>query len=60
MATLLGAAADTKSAELLKRGRLTQELEPPGFEAALGALGAGPAKPRTVVRPPNADEASST
>jgi hypothetical protein len=59
VATLLGAAADTKSAELLKRGKLTEELKPPGFEAALGVLGAGPAKPRTAARRPKADEASS-
>jgi len=57
--TLLGAAADTQSAELLKRGTLTAELKPPGFEAALGALGAGPAKPRTAARRPKADDASS-
>ena len=50
VATLLGAAADTKNAQLLKRGKLTEELEPPGFEAALGALVARPAKLRAAVR----------
>jgi hypothetical protein len=46
VATLLGAAADPQHAKLLERGRLVEEVEPPGIESALGALG----NPRPVRR----------
>jgi len=46
--TLRAASLTAEGRELLKRGRLTEELEPPGFEALMGVdLGrqAAPAKP---------------
>jgi len=43
VATLLGAAADPRNAKRLERGRLDEELEPPGIESALGAIGKAPA-----------------
>ena len=39
--TLLGAAADRRLADDLRHGRLTSEVQAPGFEALLGAPGAG-------------------
>jgi hypothetical protein len=44
-ATLLGAASAPESAEALRRGRLAQELERPGFEVLAGARIAPPAAP---------------
>ena len=41
--TLRAASVTDEGRELLKRGRLTEELEPPGFEALTGLV---PAKPR--------------
>ena len=47
--TLRAASLTAEGRELLKRGRLTEELEPPGFEALTGLEGLGrqvaPAKP---------------
>src|SRR5205085_11239845 len=37
-ATLLGAAAHPETANLLAKGILTDEIEPPGFESVLGSL----------------------
>ena len=49
METLRAASLTAEGRELLKRGRLTEELEPPGFEALTGLEGRGrqvaPAKP---------------
>jgi hypothetical protein len=46
--TLEAAALDEGSRSLLRAGRLTEELEPPGFEALAGmaATGARPKQPR--------------
>jgi hypothetical protein len=49
--TLRAASVTDEGRELLKRGRLTEELEPPGFEALTGLV---PAKPRK--RPSKAKE----
>jgi len=38
-ATLRGAVSDPEDAKLLQRGRLTQELKPPGIETVLSAVG---------------------
>jgi hypothetical protein len=43
--TLRAASLSEEGRELLKRGRLTEELEPPGFEALAGLVGSAP--PRT-------------
>jgi hypothetical protein len=58
-ATLRAASLTTEGRELLKRGRLTQELEPPGFEALLGLPDAG-ARPegRRQARPPRPAKAA--
>ena len=49
METLRAASLTAEGRELLRRGRLTEELEPPGFEALAGLEGRGrqvaPAKP---------------
>jgi hypothetical protein len=42
--TLRAASLTEEGRELLKRGRLTEELEPPGFEALAGIVGAAPPK----------------
>ena len=39
--TLRAASLTAEGRELLKRGRLTEELEPPGFEALMGQEGLG-------------------
>lgn len=44
-ATLRAASLTEDGRELLKRGRLTEELEPPGFEALAG-LTSAPARPK--------------
>ena len=50
--TLRAASLTAEGRELLKRGRLTEELEPPGFEALTGLEGLGrqvaPAKPESA------------
>ena len=58
-ATLRAASLTGEGRELLKRGRLTQELEPPGFEALLGLpeAGARPAR-RRQARPPRPAKAA--
>jgi hypothetical protein len=48
-ATLRAASLSEEGRELLRRGRLTEELEPPGFEALAGLTGA-PAKPKRQSR----------
>jgi hypothetical protein len=54
--TLRAASLTAEGRELLRRGRLTEELEPPGFEALSGLEGLGqqdaPAKPK----PPRSDD----
>ena len=40
LATLRAASLTAEGRDLLKRGRLTEELEPPGFEALAGLVGA--------------------
>ena len=42
--TLRAASLTDEGRELLKRGRLTEELEPPGFEALTGLVPAAPRK----------------
>jgi hypothetical protein len=42
METLRAAALSEEGRELLRRGRLTEELEPPGFEALAGVVGSPP------------------
>ena len=53
--TLRAASVTDEGRELLKRGRLTEELEPPGFEALTGLV---PAKPRKRPPPPKKKEPS--
>jgi len=44
--TLRAASLTDEGRELLKRGRLTKELQPPGFEALTGLVAATPRQPR--------------
>ena len=46
--TLRAASLTEEGRELLKRGRLTEELEPPGFEALAGLVGPAPPKKRAT------------
>jgi hypothetical protein len=46
VSTLMGAVADRAHADLLARGRLTEELEPPGVEGVLSELAKAPPPPR--------------
>jgi hypothetical protein len=48
--TLRAASLSEEGRELLKRGRLTEELEPPGFEALVGMP--APARPKPTAPPP--------
>jgi hypothetical protein len=63
--TLLAAAADPESQAELRHGRLTRELEPPGFEALTGLrprhlrLVSPPAKPAPAARDGRRDEAAA-
>ena len=50
--TLRAASLTEEGRELLKRGRVTEELEPPGFEALAGLV--GPAPPKRA-KPPKED-----
>lgn len=49
-ATLRAAATDPRAAELLESGRVTEELEPAGFEALAGLVDAPSTAPRTTKR----------
>jgi hypothetical protein len=51
--TLRAASLTDEGRELLKRGRLTEELEPPGFEALTGLV---PPQPRRKSRPKPKEE----
>ena len=51
--TLRAASLTDEGRELLKRGRLTEELEPPGFEALTGLVPAQPPKRRAKPRQPS-------
>jgi hypothetical protein len=46
--TLRAAAASSEGRALLKQGRLTEDLEPPGFEALAGLATARPARKRAA------------
>jgi hypothetical protein len=48
--TLHAASLTEEGRELLKRGRLTEELEPPGFEALVGMSRPSKAKPKAPPR----------
>ena len=48
--TLRAASLSDQGRELLRRGRLTEELQPPGFEALAGVTGAVERKPRRTPR----------
>jgi hypothetical protein len=50
VATLRAASLTDEGRELLKRGRLTEELEPPGFEALVG-MGSGAVGPTPRAKP---------
>ena len=50
--TLRAASLIPEARELLKRGRLTEELEPPGFEALSGLTGARPVRRAKRQAPP--------
>jgi hypothetical protein len=61
VATLSGAVADPAQADRLARGRLTDELQPPGIEGVLDALAkAPPSRPRAVAEPSAAGATSNT
>jgi hypothetical protein len=49
--TLRAASLTAEGRELLRRGRLTEELEPPGFEALTGLEGLGQQVARTKQKP---------
>ncbi len=51
--TLRAASLTEEGRDLLKRGRLTEELEPPGFEALAGLVGGAPPK---RAKPPKEDK----
>jgi hypothetical protein len=55
--TLMGAATDSARAAALRRGGLTEELPPPGFEAFSGA---GVTSALRLVRPPEAPRAAKS
>ena len=55
--TLRVASLTDEGRELLKRGRLTEELEPPGFEALTGLVPAAPRKRPSKQRPQPSREA---
>jgi hypothetical protein len=46
--TLRAASLTEEGRELLKRGTLTEELEPPGFEALAGLVGPAPSKKKAA------------
>jgi hypothetical protein len=54
--TLRAASLTAEGRELLKRGRLREKLEPPGFEALAGLDGPAPAQSPKKSRPSRTDE----
>jgi hypothetical protein len=54
METLRAASLTAEGRELLRRGRLTEELEPPGFEALAGLEGRG--RQAAPAKPPRSDD----
>lgn len=57
--TLRAASLTDEGRELLKRGRLTEELAPPGFEAFTGAAGARPRRTGRQQRAEPTDDAAT-
>ena len=53
--TLRAASLTAEGRELLRRGRLTEELEPPGFEALAGLEGRGRQPAPAKTKPPRRD-----
>lgn len=53
--TLRAASVTAEGRELLKRGRLTEELEPPGFEALTGLEGLRRQRAPAKAKPPRTD-----
>ena len=54
--TLRAASVTAEGRELLKRGRLTEELEPPGFEALMGLEGLGRQRAPAKTKPSRSDD----
>jgi hypothetical protein len=54
--TLRAASLTAEGRELLKRGRLTEELEPPGFEALTGLKGPARQRAPAKTKPPRSDD----
>jgi hypothetical protein len=54
--TLRAASLTPEGRELLKRGRLTEELEPPGFEALTGLEGLARQPASAKTKPPRSDD----
>ena len=54
--TLRAASLSAEGRELLKRGRLTEELEPPGFEALTGLAGVGRPLAPAAKKAPRSDD----
>jgi len=54
--TLRAASLTAEGRELLKRGRLTEELEPPGFEALTGLEGLGRQRAPAKTKPSRSDD----
>jgi hypothetical protein len=54
--TLRAASLTAQGRELLKRGRLTEELEPPGFEALTGLEGLGRQPASAKTKPSRSDD----
>jgi hypothetical protein len=57
--TLRTASLTAEGRELLKRGRLTEELDPPGFEALTGLEGLGRQVASAKPNPPPSDDAGA-
>jgi hypothetical protein len=56
MQTLRAASLTDEGRDLLKRGRLSEELEPPGFEALVGMAPAARGRRKSSAKPPATDE----
>ena len=54
--TLRAASLTAEGRELLRRGRLTEEIEPPGFEALTGMEGLGQKPASAKRKPPRSDD----